>query len=219
MKATRRRGARALSDGHGGTAHEGLRRRRGDGRAVDRSRARFAERAASSLAQIHEDQRRFDKVAAVLRPVVARLAAQSEPPREVLTLMAHLGFAELQIGDADAAIATFEKARALGGGSSFDLSLIQAYLLARNYQARRGPRAAGAPAPADRRAAGRARGAGAGQGRPRRSRRRADARSGRRAWRRRAGAPDAGRSAAGCLARRRGRPGAARPRRRSFPPT
>ncbi len=85
------------------------------------------------LAQIHEDQRRYDKAASALRPVVARLAAQPEPPREVLTLMAHLGFAELQIGDAEGAIATFEKARALGGGSSFDVSLIQAYVMARKY--------------------------------------------------------------------------------------
>ena len=49
------------------------------------------------LAQIHEDQRRYDKAASALRPVVARLAAQPEPPREVLTLMAHLGFAELPL--------------------------------------------------------------------------------------------------------------------------
>ena len=48
--------------------------------------------------------------------------------------MAHLGFAQLQAGRAEAAIETFERARTLSGGAGgFDTSLIQAYLLARKY--------------------------------------------------------------------------------------
>jgi tetratricopeptide (TPR) repeat protein len=87
-----------------------------------------------ALAQVFEDQRLFAKAADVLRPAVTRLSAEAEPPRELLTLMAHLGFAELQAGRAEAAIETFERARTLSGGAAgFDASLIQAYLLARKY--------------------------------------------------------------------------------------
>ena len=81
-----------------------------------------------------EDQRLFAKAADVLGPAVTRFSAEAEPPRELLTLIAHLGFAELQAGRAEAAIETFERARTLSGGAGgFDTSLIQAYLLARKY--------------------------------------------------------------------------------------
>ena len=87
-----------------------------------------------ALAQVYEDQRLFVKAADVLLPAVTRFGAQAEPPRELLTLLAHLGFAQLQAGRAESAIETFERARTLGGGAgSFDASLIQAYLLARKY--------------------------------------------------------------------------------------
>jgi tetratricopeptide (TPR) repeat protein len=87
-----------------------------------------------ALAQVYEDQRLFVKAADVLLPAVTRFAAQADPPRELLTLLAHLGFAQLQAGRAESAIETFERARALGAGAaSFDASLIQAYLLARKY--------------------------------------------------------------------------------------
>ena len=88
-----------------------------------------------ALAQVHEDQRRFDKAAAVLAPLVARLSGEAEPPRELLTLLAHLGLAQMQIGQADAAIATFEQAQARAGtDAGFDVSLVQAHLLARRYE-------------------------------------------------------------------------------------
>ncbi len=87
-----------------------------------------------ALAQVFEDQRLFEKAADVLGPAVTRFAAQAEPPRELLTLVAHLGFAQLQAGRAESAIETFERARTLSGGAGgFDTSLIQAYLLARRY--------------------------------------------------------------------------------------
>ncbi len=87
-----------------------------------------------ALAQVFEDQRLFAKAADVLGPAVTRFSAEAEPPRELLTLIAHLGFAELQAGRAEAAIETFERARTLSGGAGgFDTSLIQAYLLARKY--------------------------------------------------------------------------------------
>jgi tetratricopeptide (TPR) repeat protein len=90
---------------------------------------------AFALAQVYEDQRQFDKAADTLGPVVARITGKAgDPPREMLTLMAHLGFAQMQAGRADAAIATFEQARALAGGAgNFDTSLIQAHLLAKHY--------------------------------------------------------------------------------------
>ena len=87
-----------------------------------------------ALAQVYEDQRLFTRAADVLEPAVTRLSALAEPPRELLTLVAHLGFAQLQAGRAESAIGTFERARALSGGAGgFDASLIQAYLLARKY--------------------------------------------------------------------------------------
>lgn len=87
-----------------------------------------------ALAQVFEDQRLYGKAADVLGPSVTRFAAQAEPPRELLTLIAHLGFAQMQSGRAEAAIDTFERARALSGNTGgFDSSLVQAYLLARKY--------------------------------------------------------------------------------------
>ena len=87
-----------------------------------------------ALAQVYEDQHLYGKAADVLGPAVARFAAEAEPPRELLTLIAHLGFAQLQSGRAESAIETFERARTLSdGAAAFETSLIQAYLLARKY--------------------------------------------------------------------------------------
>ena len=87
-----------------------------------------------ALAQVYEDQRLFGKAADVLGPAVTRFAALAEPPRELLTLIAHLGFAQLQAGRAESAIETFQRGRTLGSGAAgFETSLIQAYLLARKY--------------------------------------------------------------------------------------
>ena len=88
-----------------------------------------------ALAQVYEDQRLFGKAADVLAPAVARLDDKDEEGRrDLLALLAHLGFAQLQAGLGTAAVKTFERARALtGSGGSFDTSLIQAYLMARQY--------------------------------------------------------------------------------------
>ncbi len=94
-----------------------------------------AHDGALALAQVYEDQRLYARAADVLAPVVAKLAgSDTDPPRELLTVVAHLGYAQLQAGRADEAIATFERARRLtGDNGSFDTSLIQAHLLARRY--------------------------------------------------------------------------------------
>ena len=87
-----------------------------------------------ALAQVYEDQHLFAKAADVLGPAVTRFAAQAEPPRELLTLIAHLGFAQMQAGRAESAIETFQRGQtASNGAAGFEISLIQAYLLARKY--------------------------------------------------------------------------------------
>ena len=88
-----------------------------------------------ALAQVYEDQRRFDKAADVLGPVVAKLDAPGEASdRDTFTLIAHLGFAQLQAGRGADAVKTFERARALSKGQrGFETSLIQAYMSAKMY--------------------------------------------------------------------------------------
>ena len=90
---------------------------------------------AFALAQVYEDQRRYDKAADTLGPAVARLdtAGRQGTGRDLLTLLAHLGFAQLQAGRPDAAIKTFTRARELAPGHSFDTSLAQAYIAAKKY--------------------------------------------------------------------------------------
>ncbi len=88
-----------------------------------------------ALAQVYEDQRLFGKAADVLAPAVARIDDKDEEGRrDLLALLGHLGFAQLQAGLGSAAVKTFERARSLAGsGTGFDTSLVQAYLLARQY--------------------------------------------------------------------------------------
>jgi tetratricopeptide (TPR) repeat protein len=114
-----------------------------------------APTGAIALAQVFEDQRQFAKAADVLAPVATRLSAASEPPRELLTVLAHLGYAELQAGRAEAAIDTFQRARELSGNNgSFDTALIQACMLARQFdRAAEQARAAGVRRPGDSRLA------------------------------------------------------------------
>jgi tetratricopeptide (TPR) repeat protein len=89
-----------------------------------------------ALAQVYEDQRLYDKAADALTPAVARADAPGvQPGRDLLTLLTHLGFAQLQAGRGEAAARTFERARAVSKGQSgFEASLIQSYLLARQYE-------------------------------------------------------------------------------------
>jgi len=77
----------------------------------------------------------YDKAADTLGPAVARLdtAGRQGTGRDLLTLLAHLGFAQLQAGRADAAIKTFTRDRELAPGHSFDTSLAQAYIAAKKY--------------------------------------------------------------------------------------
>ena len=88
-----------------------------------------------ALAQVYEDQRLFGKAADVLAPAVDRIDDKDEDGRrDLLSLLAHLGFAQLQAGLGPAAVKTFERARALtASAGTFDSSLIQAYLMARQY--------------------------------------------------------------------------------------
>jgi tetratricopeptide (TPR) repeat protein len=88
-----------------------------------------------ALAQVYEDQRMFDKAADALTPAVARADAPgAKAGRDLLTLLAHLGFAQLQAGRGEAAVRTFERARTVSRGQAgFEASLIQAYLLAKQY--------------------------------------------------------------------------------------
>jgi tetratricopeptide (TPR) repeat protein len=88
-----------------------------------------------ALAQAYEDQRLYDKAADALVPAVARADAPgAQPGRDLLTLLAHLGFAQLQAGRGEAAVRTFERARAVSKGQSgFEASLIQSYLMAKQY--------------------------------------------------------------------------------------
>ncbi len=104
-----------------------------------------------ALAQVYEEQRLFGKAADVLGPAVARMDDKDdEGRRDLLALLAHLGFAQLQAGLGPAAVKTFERARSLAGGaSSFDTSLIQAYMMARQDRSCGGSRARGAPPAAD----------------------------------------------------------------------
>jgi len=88
-----------------------------------------------ALAQVYEDQRLYGKAADALTPAVARADAPgAQPGRDLLTLLAHLGFAQLQAGRGEAAVRTFERARAVSKGQpGFEASLIQSYLLAKQY--------------------------------------------------------------------------------------
>jgi tetratricopeptide (TPR) repeat protein len=88
-----------------------------------------------ALAQVYEDQHLYGRAADTLAPAVARLdsAGRQGTGHDLLTLLAHLGFAQLQAGRADAAIRTFSRARELAPGHSFDTSLAQAYIAAKKY--------------------------------------------------------------------------------------
>jgi tetratricopeptide (TPR) repeat protein len=90
---------------------------------------------AFALAQVYEEQHLYPKAAETLAPVVARLDRPGQDPgRDVLTLLAHLGYVQLQAGLGTDAVKTFERARELTkGAGSFDSSLIQAYLTARQF--------------------------------------------------------------------------------------
>jgi tetratricopeptide (TPR) repeat protein len=88
-----------------------------------------------ALALVFEQRREYARVVETLAPVVAKWApSRAAPARHGLTLMTHLGFAQLQIGRHEEAIATFERAKKLAeGDSTYDVYLSQALVAARRY--------------------------------------------------------------------------------------
>lgn len=89
-----------------------------------------------ALAQVHEDRHDYRGVVNALRDVVAAWQPSGESPaRHGLALLMRLGFAHMQLGEHEAAIDVFERARSLpGADSSFDLYLAQAYLGGRRFE-------------------------------------------------------------------------------------
>lgn len=91
---------------------------------------------AFALAQVFEERHEYKRVIDTLAPVVARLDEEADrSTRDSATLLAHLGYAQLQVGRGEAAVRTFEQARQLEGSpATFEVSLIQAHLIARHYE-------------------------------------------------------------------------------------
>ena len=89
-----------------------------------------------ALAQVFEERRQYRRVVDTLVPVVARWAPSSASPvRHALALMTHLGFAQLQLGQNDEAVTTFERARGLAeGDSAYDVYLAQALVAGRRFE-------------------------------------------------------------------------------------
>lgn len=88
-----------------------------------------------ALASIYEDRREYRTVVDTLAPVVgAWKPSVASPARQALQVMTHLGFAQMQLGEYDGAIATFERARGVAkGDTTYDTYLAQAHLNARHY--------------------------------------------------------------------------------------
>jgi tetratricopeptide (TPR) repeat protein len=92
-----------------------------------------------ALASVFEDRREFRKVVDTLAPAVASWKPSADvPTRQGLQALTHLGFAQMQLGQHAAAIATFERARSLAPDDSvYDTYLAQANLNAKRYAAAR----------------------------------------------------------------------------------
>jgi tetratricopeptide (TPR) repeat protein len=88
-----------------------------------------------ALAQVFESRRDYARVVETLGPVLSKwVPSRAAPARHGLTLLTHLGFAQLQLGQNDNAIATFDRARALAEGDSvYDIYLAQALVAARRF--------------------------------------------------------------------------------------
>lgn len=83
------------------------------------------------LAEHHRDGYDFAAVAALLAPIEKAEAGRNESPGDLVRLLAELGGARQQLGDASGAAAAFEKARALMPESApLATALAQAYLQA-----------------------------------------------------------------------------------------
>lgn len=88
-----------------------------------------------ALAQIFEERREYARVVETLAPVLEKWTPSRTSPKALgLTLLTHLGFAQMQLGRHDDAIATFQRARGVADDpSSFAAYLGQAYVVARRY--------------------------------------------------------------------------------------
>jgi tetratricopeptide (TPR) repeat protein len=91
-----------------------------------------------ALAQVYEDRRNYKGVVDTLTAALADWTpTQGASSRNAVTLLTHLGFAQLQLGRYDEAVTTFTRAKegSAGDTSGFDLFLAQAHLSGRRYDA------------------------------------------------------------------------------------
>jgi len=88
-----------------------------------------------ALAQVLEDRRDYAGVVTTLGAALAGIPiGEKLPSHQAVVMLTHLGFGQLQLGQNDAAAATFSKAKeASGGDQTFDLYLAQAYVSARRF--------------------------------------------------------------------------------------
>jgi tetratricopeptide (TPR) repeat protein len=88
-----------------------------------------------ALAQVFEDRREYRRVVETLSSALEQWKpSRGAPAQHGVTLLTHLGFAQLQLGRGDDAAATFERARSLAEGSpSVDVYLAQALVVAKRF--------------------------------------------------------------------------------------
>ena len=88
-----------------------------------------------ALAQVFEDRREYTRVVETLEAALSKWTpSRGSPARHALTLLTHLGFAQLQLGRNDEAIATFERAKTLSeGDTAFDVYLAQALVAGQRF--------------------------------------------------------------------------------------
>ena len=86
------------------------------------------------LALVLGRKQQYRAVVETLEPVVGASASASDPAGDLLPALLQLGFAYLELGEADRALSIFERARALSPGDpAVDVSIIEAQLSARRY--------------------------------------------------------------------------------------
>lgn len=87
-----------------------------------------------ALAEALESRRDYREVIEVLTPALATFRAGSDNTLELGLLLPHLGFAQREVGDFDASIATFDEAHHLAPDDpSLTGYLIEAYLAGKKY--------------------------------------------------------------------------------------
>ena len=88
-----------------------------------------------ALALALEQKQQFRQVIATLEPVLSKPPTGTpRPGSDVTPLLVHLGFAYLEVGEADRALSTFERARAASPqNTAIDIYVIQAQLTARRF--------------------------------------------------------------------------------------